>query len=301
MDYSVVIPVGKTNNNLLQFFKHIKQIMGKYSNNTEFIFVNDSLSLEYTEMLNQIKKNNKSIKLINLKKPQGEQISVTIGLTEARGDAVIILNSSLPENNSMIEYAINAYKKGNSVVHGRVLGNKFSEFILKIEDKISASFTKMIGVKNKVWGRADLEVYSRQAINVMLDNLDKNKFLRNVNVWEDMNIQAYYFEYNAKNLKSDLPKNTKEDSIKYARNYRKFEKGNSYLWLLAMLSGVLVSIIMWIIIISVGFSFVNTVFNVIAGVLILFLIVITFMLYVKHLINARLGKSYLKAELDKIE
>ncbi|MCK9575168.1 MAG: glycosyltransferase [Clostridia bacterium] len=298
MDYSVVIPVGKTNKYLQKSFEHIKLIMQKYSSNTEFIFVNDSLNLECTEVLNKIKKNNKSIKLINLKKPQGEQISVTIGITEAHGDAVIILNSYLPENWSMIEYAIDAYKAGNSVVHGRVMGSKFKEFILKIEDKIIAEFIKMIGVKEKVWYSADIEIYSRQAINIMLENLDKNKFLRNVNIWKEMDISSYYFEYNANNLKS---KSNNEILIKYEKSNRKFEKGNSYLLSLVMVFLVAVSILVWLILFSAGYNFVDTVFNLIYWVMILFLVIITFMAYVKHLINARLGRSYLKAELDKIE
>ena len=296
MEYSVIIPVSKTNKDLLQAFEHTKLIMDKYSSSTEYIFINDSLNVQCTEILNQIKKNNKSIKLINFKKPQGEQIAVTIGITEAHGNVVMVLTSFLPENWGMIEYALDAHKAGNSVVHGRVLKNKLQEYIFKIENKLSAGFIKMIGVQDKVWGNADIEIYDRNVIDIMLDNLDRNKFIRNVDLWANMNIQAYYFEYNAKNLT-----NKNSVVIKYAKANRKFEKGNSYLWSLIMAFALLISFVVWLIIFNTNLNFVGIAFNLISWAIIILLAVLTFMMYVRHLIYSRLGRSYLKSELDKIE
>jgi len=96
MNYSVVIPVYKSASSLQEIVKQFKVLQQNHKLKFEIIFVNDSPFYEETsEVLTSLINNNDFVKVITLRKNQGQHLALIVGLSYAKGEYVITMDDDL--------------------------------------------------------------------------------------------------------------------------------------------------------------------------------------------------------------
>ena len=106
---SIVIPVYKSSQSLEIIAGQATELAKQREENFELIFVNDSPGFKpTTESLGKIKEKHAIVKVVTLRKNQGQHIALLVGLSKAKGDFVITMDDDLQHPVSEIPKLIEA-------------------------------------------------------------------------------------------------------------------------------------------------------------------------------------------------
>src|SRR5687767_14346755 len=84
----------------------------------ELIFVDDGSVDDTFRLLSQLQAADRRVRVIRLSRNFGHQVAVTAGLTEATGDATVIIDADLQDPPEVIPEMIELWRAGNDVVYG---------------------------------------------------------------------------------------------------------------------------------------------------------------------------------------
>jgi dolichol-phosphate mannosyltransferase/undecaprenyl-phosphate 4-deoxy-4-formamido-L-arabinose transferase len=114
--YSVVIPVYKSTKSLEILTNQIKELEKDQGYKFEIIFVNDSPNFYDTEkVLKQIQQEHTNVRVLTLRKNQGQHVALLIGIKYATGQYIITMDDDLQHPVSEIPKLIKAITENNQV------------------------------------------------------------------------------------------------------------------------------------------------------------------------------------------
>jgi len=115
---SAVIPVFNEEESLSLFYKELSKEIKKLARDYEIIFVDDGSTDRSLEMLKDLAKRDKKIKIFSFRKNQGKAEALTLGFQKSKGDFVITLDADLQDKPSEIEKLLKKTKEGWDLVSG---------------------------------------------------------------------------------------------------------------------------------------------------------------------------------------
>lgn len=161
--------------------KKVLEQLNKYE--YEIIFVNDGSKDKTLEILEEIAKENKSVKVISFSRNFGHQAAVTAGLKYTTGDAVVIMDADMQDPPEVIENMINLWEQGNEVIYAKRKTRKgetrFKLFTAKMFYKVLNGLSDVEIPKDT----GDFRLADRKVIDVINSLPEHNKFLRGLFSW----------------------------------------------------------------------------------------------------------------------
>ena len=140
IDISIIIPVFNEEKSINPLYEEI--IIALNNNfNWELIFIDDGSSDSSKNIILDITKTNKNVKLISFLKNKGKSEALNAGFKNCKGDYVITIDADLQDDPAEINNIINKLKEGSDMVSGwkinrkdpytKTLPSKVFNFILK--------------------------------------------------------------------------------------------------------------------------------------------------------------------------
>lgn len=115
---SVVIPMYYEQEVVDVCYKRVKKVLEelkeKYEH--EIIFINDGSKDKTLDILQDIAKVDKNVKIISFSRNFGHQAAVTAGLKYVTGDAIIIIDADLQDPPELIPDMIEKWEQGYEVI-----------------------------------------------------------------------------------------------------------------------------------------------------------------------------------------
>lgn len=99
---SIVVPVYNEEESLQAFHKELRMELEKLSDEYEILFVDDGSSDSSLEILKELEKKDKKVRVFSLRKNHGKAEALTIGFQRASGDIIITLDADLQDKPSEI-------------------------------------------------------------------------------------------------------------------------------------------------------------------------------------------------------
>ncbi len=100
--------------------KRVKRKLKKLENyDNEIIFVNDGSKDKTLEILENIAKNDTSVKIISFSRNFGHQAAVTAGLKFVTGDVILIIDADLQDPPELLPDMLKLWEEGNEVIYGK--------------------------------------------------------------------------------------------------------------------------------------------------------------------------------------
>ncbi|HTU25999.1 MAG TPA: glycosyltransferase, partial [Pirellulales bacterium] len=92
---SVVLPVFNEAKVLDELHRRVQKAVATCGTGLEIIFVNDGSTDDTTKNLDQLAERHPHVRVIHLARNFGHQAAVQAGLSHAKGDAVVLMDSDL--------------------------------------------------------------------------------------------------------------------------------------------------------------------------------------------------------------
>ncbi|MER5581985.1 glycosyltransferase family 2 protein [Streptomyces asoensis] len=117
---SYVLPVFDEQDGIRHFHEELVAALGERPEFTyELVYVNDGSSDGTPGILEDIAKNDRRVRVVDFARNFGHQMAITAGIDEARGDAVIVMDTDLQDPPAVSLRLIDAWRDGAEIVHAR--------------------------------------------------------------------------------------------------------------------------------------------------------------------------------------
>ncbi len=164
---SVIVPAYNEERNVKILIKELKKVLDRIKkekiSDYEVIFVNDGSKDKTQEISEKIKKKDKNLKIIQLRKNFGQTPALKAGFDNSDGDLIVTMDSDLQNDPKDIPRLIDKLNRGYDVVSGWRYKRKDS-FSKKISSRMMNNLRRwLIGDKLHDYGCC-LKIYKKECI-----------------------------------------------------------------------------------------------------------------------------------------
>ncbi len=194
---SVVIPMYYEEEVANECYNRMKKNFNELSQyDYEIIFVNDGSKDKTLEILQDIAKQDKKVKIVSFSRNFGHQAAVTAGLKYITGDCGIIIDADMQDPPEVIKDMIKLWEEGNEVIYAK---RKKREGETAFKLFTATMFYKVLNGLSEVEipkDTGDFRLADRKVIDVINSLPEHNKFLRGLFSW--VGFKQVPFEYERK-------------------------------------------------------------------------------------------------------
>ncbi|HOB19340.1 MAG TPA: glycosyltransferase family 2 protein [Candidatus Atribacteria bacterium] len=187
---SVVVPMYNEEEVIAETYKRLKKVMDGTGETYELIFVNDGSRDRSAEIIRDLAKDDRNIRLIDFSRNFGHQIAVTAGLDYAAGQAVVIIDADLQDPPEVIPEMMKKWREGYHVVYGKRLKRQGETAFKKATAYMFYRVLAMLTNDSIPKDTGDFRLIDRKVCDAMKRLTEKNRFLRGMISWVGFNQTA---------------------------------------------------------------------------------------------------------------
>lgn len=194
---SIVIPAYNEQAGIKQFhvsilMPAIKQHLGtRY----EVVYVNDGSSDDTLALLSAIATEDNNIKVVNLSRNFGKEVATTAGISQATGDAVIIMDADGQHPPAVMDQFIEKWQQGAQVVIGVRNSNQKEGVIKKLGSKLFYKLMNSISESSTIPRSTDYRLIDKQVQEEFLKFTERNRITRGLIDW--LGFQRTYIDFDS--------------------------------------------------------------------------------------------------------
>ena len=194
---SLVFSFRNEEENLDDLISRLNNSLTKLSNwNFEYIFVNDDSSDKSEEILISLQKNN-PIKIINLSRRFGIGPGILAGLNEAKGDAVIYMDSDLQDPPELIPDLAQRWRDGHDVVFA-VRRKRKENIVKRLCYWLFSRLLSKVTAFEIPLDSGDFALMDRRIVDILNQLPEKNRFVRGLRSWVGLKQSGIDYERSAR-------------------------------------------------------------------------------------------------------
>lgn len=178
---SIVMPAFNEAESLTSTVQAVSASIKAYS--SEIVIVDDGSKDGTWNIIKQISKQNATVRGLKFSRNFGHQAALLAGLSAAKGDAVISLDSDGQHPPEMIPELIDAWRNGALVVQTLRKDPKSQGFFKRFTSKSYYRIFSWLADTPISPGSADFRLLDRRAINVILNHPRSAMFMRGFVPW----------------------------------------------------------------------------------------------------------------------
>ncbi len=183
LELSIIIPIYNEELNITNLYNRLKPVVEKFGITYELVFVNDGSKDKSIELIEELSKNDSTIKYIDLSRNFGHQVAVSAGLDYSKGAAIAIIDADLQDPPELIEVMYHKLKEGYENVYAKRKSRKDKNVLKKAAYKTFYRLLAKISHVQIPLDTGDYRIMSRKMANVIKHMPERNKFLRGQIAW----------------------------------------------------------------------------------------------------------------------
>ncbi len=197
-DISIVIPVFNERANLRPLVARLAPALTRAGVSFEAIFVDDGSHDDSLEELRALCAEEPRFRALSFSRNFGKEVAIAAGLDDARGRAVVIMDSDLQHPPEVIPQFIERWREGYKNVFGqradRATDPKMRSFLTEIFYRLLEKF----GDVSLPPGAGDFRLLDRQAVDALLSMRERARFNKGLYAWIGFKSVGVPFEVDAR-------------------------------------------------------------------------------------------------------
>ena len=196
---SIIAPVFNEEECLEEFNKRTLKALRSNKDNFEIIYIDDGSKDKSLRIIKDLCSKNKEIKFISFYRNFGQHAAVLAGFKHSKGSHIVTLDTDLQNPPEEIIKFLKHTNSNYDVVAGKRINRKdtfLRKFFSNLMNKIISRITN---VKLSDYG-CMMRMYSRNIINVILENFDKTIYVPAFASWISKNILEIEIKHEKRNF-----------------------------------------------------------------------------------------------------
>src|SRR5271157_125139 len=192
--YSIVAPVFNEEETLPHFYKRVVDVMEGIGEPFELVLINDGSSDGSFLKMQDIHQRDPRVIVIDFSRNFGHQIAISAGLDNARGKAVIIIDSDLQDPPEVIPDLIQRWKDGAEVVYAQRSRRKGETRFKLLTAAAFYRLIKRITSINIPHDTGDFRLLDRSVVDALVKMREHHRFMRGLAAWVGFRQEAVLYE-----------------------------------------------------------------------------------------------------------
>jgi polyisoprenyl-phosphate glycosyltransferase len=181
--YSIVAPIYNEEGNIQKLYDRITVVMDSTGETWELVTVNDGSRDRSAELLQELSKKDRRVKMVNFARNFGHQLAVTAGLHHTSGEAVVIIDADLQDPPELILEMIERWKAGYEVVYAVRQERKGESWFKVFTAKLFYRMIDRLTEVNIPLDTGDFRLMDRKVVDALNAMPEHNRFIRGLTSW----------------------------------------------------------------------------------------------------------------------
>lgn len=199
MELSVVIPCYNEEESLDETYRRVKAACDSAPvKSYEVIFINDGSTDKTLSILKTLAQSDSHLVVIDLSRNHGQQLALTAGLFQAKGDYTLILDADLQDPPELLTAMLERAREGVDVVYGQ---RTRREGETKIKLLTSSLFYKLLSFLSETpipRDVGDFRLISRRVLDHFKNMPEQHRFVRGMISWVGFQQEALPYDRDAR-------------------------------------------------------------------------------------------------------
>ena len=179
---SVIIPLFNEEDNLEPLYARLKQVMHSTGKTYEIIFIDDGSTDNSFQILSELHRKDKQLKIIRFTRNFGHDIARAAGLNYCSGDCAVLMDADLQDRPEEIPKLLAKLDEGYDVVFGRRKRRK-DTFFKRLTSKLYLNLLATLTNHKLNPEIGPLQVMTRRVIDYMKEIGERSRFYGGLLGW----------------------------------------------------------------------------------------------------------------------
>ena len=207
---SVVVPLYNESAGVANFHASLIQVVDDVSAGSyEIIYCDDGSADNTGSVIKQLRAGDSQIKLISLSKNFGKENALAAGISQATGQAIIMLDGDGQHPVELIPKFVDAWKAGAQVVVGVRSENQKEGFTKRFGSKVFYKLFNSLTGQKMLAGSTDFRLIDKVVQQAFLELKESDRITRGLIDWLGFKRELIYFTANARQAGSASYSNRK--------------------------------------------------------------------------------------------
>lgn len=175
-------------------YRRLTSAMEAFGESYEVVFINDGSKDKTREMLKELCKSDKRIKVIDFARNFGHQIAITAGMDYAAGECMVIIDGDLQDPPELIPDMVKIWRSGYDVVYGKRKSRQGETFFKKFTAKTFYRVLKGMTDVDIPVDTGDFRLIDRRVCDAMKQLPERSRYVRGLMSWVGFKQTAIEFE-----------------------------------------------------------------------------------------------------------
>ena len=180
---SVVVPVYNEKEVLQEFHKRLSSVLKALPLDHEVVYVNDGSTDTTLSLLQEIKRGDSTVGIVDLSRNFGKEIALTAGLDHCRGDAAVVIDADLQDPPEVIPELIMGWRQGYDVVYAKRISRDGETYLKKTTARIFYRVIQAISRFKIPEDTGDFRLLSRRALDALNQLREQHRFMKGLFAW----------------------------------------------------------------------------------------------------------------------
>ena len=195
--YSVVAPIFNEREIIPELVHRVTTVLASLDGDFEIILVNDGSTDDSLELLRELSKQNRHLRIIDFSRNFGHQAALYAGLCRASGQAVVLMDGDLQDPPEVLPRMIELWKHGHQVVYA-VRRQRKEGPLKRLAYAAYYRLLKRLAYIDVPLDSGDFSLLDAEVVSILRSMPERSKFLRGLRSWVGFSQIAMPYERHAR-------------------------------------------------------------------------------------------------------
>lgn len=198
VQFSIVVPAYNEQEVLPEFHRRLCGVLAALEGGSEIIYVNDGSRDNTLGVLQELRRGDPRVSIIDLSRNFGKELALTAGLDYARGAAAVVIDADLQDPPELIPELVKQWHAGYDVVYAKRTERSGETWVKKLTAKLFYRVIRRISEVAIPEDSGDFRLLSRRALDALKQLREQHRFMKGLFAWIGYPQQAVLYRRDAR-------------------------------------------------------------------------------------------------------